>query len=106
MKDPIWQDLRFSRSRRTVRNRGGGLRARCSQSGRSNHALSFFLGPIDGFSDTSKLRIWLRLRALDAIEAIGQLGELIIGVASCGVDGCLERRKFGVGGLRIRCSDT
>jgi hypothetical protein len=43
--------------------------ARC----RSHHPLSFLLEPIDGFSDTSKLRIWFGLRALEAIEAIGQM---------------------------------
>ena len=46
---------------------------------------------IDGFSDTSKLRIWFGLRALDAIEAIGQPGKLIIGAASGSLDVCLER---------------
>src|SRR5262245_44462886 len=91
-EDPIRQDFCFSWSRWTVRNCARGLRgggSRCS--GRSQHALSFLLEPIDGFGDTSKLRIWFGLRALDAVEAIGQPGKLIIGAASRALDVCLER---------------
>src|SRR6516165_2680074 len=75
VEDPIRQDLCFSRSRRTVRDSARDL------SGRSHHFLSFLFEPIDGLSDTSKLHIWLGLRALDPVEAIGQRGELLIGVA-------------------------
>src|SRR6516165_4937880 len=53
--------------------------------------LSFLLEPIDGLSDTSKLHIWLGLRALDPVEAIGQRGELTIGVATSAFDVRLER---------------
>jgi hypothetical protein len=93
VEDPIRQDLCFSWSRWTVRNCSRGLRgggSRCDS--RSHHPLSFLLEPIDGFSDTSKLRIWVSLSALDAIEAISQPGKLIIGVASRALDVCLERR--------------
>jgi hypothetical protein len=92
VEDPIRQDLCFSWSRRTVRNCARGLRRGGNRrDGRSHHPLSFLLEPIDGFSDTSKLRIWVGLRALDAIEAIGQPSKLIIGVASRALDVCLER---------------
>jgi hypothetical protein len=92
VEDPIRQDLCFSLNRRTVRNGARGLRARGSRrSGRSHHALSLLLEPIDGFSDTSNLRIWVGLRALNVVETIRQPGKLIIGVASRALDVCLER---------------
>jgi hypothetical protein len=110
VEDPIRQDLCFSRSRGTARNCAGDLSGpggRCS--GRSQRALSLFLEPIQGLGDTSELHIWLGLRAFDPVEAIGQRGELIIGVPSRAFDGRLERgqcRKFGIGRLCIRRSDT
>ena len=91
-EDPIRQNLCFSRSGGTVRNRARNLRGRGGPcSGRSNRALSLLFEPIDGLGDTSKLQIWLDLHALDPVEAIGQRGELIVGVPSRAFDGCPER---------------
>ncbi len=51
--------------------------------------------------------IWLGLRTLDPIEAIGQYGERMIGVATSAFDIFLERgRKLDIGRLRLRRSDT
>src|SRR5215472_18375423 len=68
VEDPIRQDLCLSPSR-GVRNCACDLGSR---------ALSLLLEPIHGLSDTSKLHIWLGLRALDPVETIGQRGELMI----------------------------
>jgi hypothetical protein len=86
VEDPIREDLCFSQSRWTVENCAGSFRDLGSRCRRRSHALSLLLQPIDGFSDTSKLHIWLSLRTLDAIEAIGQPGELIIDVAGRAFD--------------------
>src|SRR6516225_9107729 len=85
VEDPIRQNFCLSRSRATVWNRACDLR------GRSHRAPSLLLEPIDGLSDTSKLHIWLGLRALNPVETIGQRGELIVGVSSRAFDVCLER---------------